>query len=261
MAVIGACGGSSVKLGDDASRAGAAGESAQTGGDGNGSSGTAGVAGAGGSMGGTAGGQAGTGAGGASDPGCHPEDVESCNPGPNQLCTMDECREGVTPPFFLERGSGVICKFFPDEVSPDFACMEGEWCQFERHSCRCGRHPGCQHGERCSPCEGDACSGDANDYVCTREVACTDDNLTGCAAGAGQTCAAGALGCSAAPDCSLPGADATAIACGAASSGLCCSANHWCFDGRECRCGSEPACTDGSQCELDGFGFYTCRMP
>jgi hypothetical protein len=221
---------------------------------GRGGSGTAGTA-------GMAGGTLLGGAGGSPDPGCPPEDVESCNPGPNRTCTSDECQDGVPPPgdLFLERGDGVICKFFPDEVGPDFACMLREWCQYESHSCRCGRHPGCQHGERCSPCDGGACSGDVNEYLCTREVACTDDNLTRCAAGAGQTCAAGALECKAAPRCSLPGADPTALACGDASNGLCCPADHWCFDGRECRCGSGPACADGSRCELDGVGFYTCR--
>lgn len=297
MLVVGACGGSSVKLGDDASRGGVAGEGARAGagGDRTGSSGTAGIAGsttivAGGSAGATVGGEAGTGtpvagtggrgasgragtsgtagetpvggAGGAPDPGCRPEDVESCNPGPNQVCTTDECRDGVpTPSGVLERGDGVVCKFFPDEVSPDFACMEGEWCQYESRSCRCGRHPGCQRGERCTSCEGEACSGDPNEYLCTREVACTEDNLTRCAAGAGQVCAAGALACTAAPRCSVPGAGATAIACGDASNGLCCPANHWCFDGRECRCGSGPACADDSRCELDGIGFFTCRTP
>jgi hypothetical protein len=259
MLVVGACGGSSVKHSDGGSRGGAAGDGARAG-----AAGTVAVtAGQGGSdtagTPGVAGETSVSGAGGAPDPGCAPDDVENCDPGPNQHCTAQECRDGVkTPSGVLERGNGIICKFFPDEVSPDFACLEGEWCQFESHSCRCGRNAGCQRGEQCSPCDGDVCSGE---YACTRRIACTEDNLTFCAAGAGQTCAAGELACAAAPPCTLPGADATAIECGDPSNGLCCASNHWCFDGRECRCGAGPACADGSRCELDGIGYYTCRTP
>jgi hypothetical protein len=196
-------------------------------------------------------GAGGTGAGGGS--GCPASMIDACNPGPGRWCTEERCEGGSPWPGdeVLERGKGVLCKFFPDASGPDFACLEGEWCHGDPMTCRCGAHAGCQLGEQCTA----ACEDDPLDYACSRQVACTDDNLSECGAAPGELCRSGSLTCTAAESCNLPGSGEDTLACGSG----CCPAGHWCFDDIECRCGAHPACDELEDCALGSIGFYECR--
>jgi len=198
----------------------------------------------------------GTGMGGQGEaPGCPPDKVEECDPGPGAWCSETICYpDAPTVGIFIERGAGTLCKAFPDSTGPDFGCMQGEWCQWDLHECRCGRHEGCQLGERCAPCADDRCASD--DYECVRDVPCTEDNLDTCAAEPGQVCAPGALTCSE-PALCMNGDGIGASLCPGAPSG-CCPTAEWCFDGRECRCGVGPSCAEGDACELNSVGLYRC---
>jgi hypothetical protein len=199
---------------------------------------------------------AGSNAGGTLNaPGCPPENIDSCDPGPNEICTSLECASAELSPFGVdERGDGVFCKYLPDANGPDFACLRGEWCQFELQLCRCGTHPGCQRGETCIECTRGDCKGE---YHCERDIACTEDNLDSCGAEPGQTCPDGSHACAEPVECPDMAQGPGATLCAGAANG-CCPAGHWCFDGRECRCGAHPACSAGEECALDYRQFYAC---
>jgi hypothetical protein len=238
VALLVACGGESTRRGGAGASAGSGGAGAS--------------AGSGNALGGTGDGTAGQ----AAEPGCAPEDVERCNEPPGEFCTAESCIHGGEwgPGHgILERGDGVICKYEPDSVGPDFACLQGEWCQFELHECRCGDHAGCQIGEHCAACAGTDCA--PGRYDCVRDVACTFDDLDTCAAEPGQDCNVGDLQCAGPDACTLPANGATH--CPDAPLG-CCPANEWCFDGEECRCGVDPSCTGDDTCELNSVGLYRC---
>lgn len=191
-------------------------------------------------------------------PGCGTTPLDQCDPGPDRLCNQAYCSsEEESLGFVDERGDGVLCKFYPDADGPDFACLQGEWCELDLPACRCGYHPGCQMGERCEPCHEAGC--DRGEYTCQRAVVCTSDDLDTCGAEPGQTCGDGALTCTTSEACPTSPSDGSTRCDGAP--GGCCAPQHWCFDGRECRCGAHPACAAPAACTLDAVGFYACLSP
>jgi hypothetical protein len=216
---------------------------------------------------------AGAAAGGPSGAGAGPtiacstpeDDLDACNPGPDQICRDGMCMDGLIwgeqaqgmQTGDLGRGSGVLC--WPVSIGGrhPFACMAGEWC-LANELCRCGNHPGCQVGEQCAPaCEGEGCE-DPNDYHCVRAVGCAEDNLDRCAAEPGQLCMSAADECSTAEACTADQGGAEQIACGEDADAQCCPSGHWCFNQEQCRCGTGPACHEAETCTLNDIGFYEC---
>jgi hypothetical protein len=190
-------------------------------------------------------------------PGCGATPIDECEGVPNTLCYQQYCVTSQPLSFVDERGNGILCKYMSDSQGPDFACLRDEWCELDLFECRCGRHPGCQLGEKCAPCAGPGCEN--ADYVCQRDIACTADNLDKCAAAPGQTCADGSRACVPSEVC--PTSDAAGSTRCDGAPGGCCPAGNWCFDGRECRCGAHPTCTGDTDCVLSSIGLYACCAP